>query len=206
MNDVQLYPTVPAARARAVARDVLAVVLLLLCVALGRYVHDTVSQLNELSRGVQVAGASIEDGFQGAGERLDGVPVVGDEVSEALEDAGSRSGGRVQRAGVRSEERVDHVASVLGWLIGGLAALMVLSRLVTPRVAQIQSLTAARRALRGVGGAAGLDVEAARRAAYALPFATLLRYTDDPLGDLAAGRHEALVRCLCEESGLRVRI
>jgi hypothetical protein len=43
----------------------------------------------------------------------------------------------------------------------------------------------------------------AMRAAFALPYGQLLRYTQDPLGDLEAGRHDALVRAALEDAGLR---
>ena len=41
------------------------------------------------------------------------------------------------------------------------------------------------------------------RAAFALPYETLLRYTADPLGDLAAERYEPLIDAVLEDSGLR---
>ena len=53
---------------------------------------------------------------------------------------------------------------------------------------------------------AGDDAERRRllatRAAFHLPFGTLLRHTRDPLGDLAAGRHDALVAAELEDAGL----
>ena len=61
-------------------------------------------------------------------------------------------------------------------------------------------------ALRRLAG--GRDPERERlvamRAAFSLPYAQLLAYTQDPLGDLAAGRHEALVRALADDAGLRM--
>ena len=38
-----------------------------------------------------------------------------------------------------------------------------------------------------------------------LPYRVLQRYTDDPLGDLAAGRYDALVDASLEEAGLSPR-
>jgi hypothetical protein len=46
----------------------------------------------------------------------------------------------------------------------------------------------------------------ASRAAFGLPYGTLLRHTDDPLGDLRAGRHDALVAAAFEDAGLKVPI
>ena len=58
----------------------------------------------------------------------------------------------------------------------------------------------------GTGGeavAAGRTAEqAAGDAAFGLPCSKLLRHTPDPLGDLAAGRHDRLVAALAEDAGL----
>jgi len=43
----------------------------------------------------------------------------------------------------------------------------------------------------------------AARAAFGLPYGTLLQYTKDPIGDLQAGRYDALVRAELEQAGLR---
>ena len=45
----------------------------------------------------------------------------------------------------------------------------------------------------------------AARAAYSLPFVNLQRYTPDPFGDLAAGRHDGLLAALAADSGLPVK-
>ena len=45
----------------------------------------------------------------------------------------------------------------------------------------------------------------AERAAMHLPYRVLQRYTADPLGDLAAGRYDALVDASLEEAGLSPR-
>jgi hypothetical protein len=47
--------------------------------------------------------------------------------------------------------------------------------------------------------------ELARRAAYSLPYATLVAHTRDPIGDLLAGRHEGLLAALSEDADVRVR-
>jgi hypothetical protein len=69
-------------------------------------------------------------------------------------------------------------------------------------VRQVRRLNAAAKVLHDPAEL-GRREQLAARAAYGLPYATLLRYTSDPLGDLAAGRHDALVRAALEEEGLR---
>src|SRR5215211_2636570 len=43
----------------------------------------------------------------------------------------------------------------------------------------------------------------AMRAAFSLPYGTLLAYTEDPLGDLRRERYDALLAAAFEEAGLR---
>ena len=44
----------------------------------------------------------------------------------------------------------------------------------------------------------------AARAAYDLPYRVLARYTKDPFGDLADGRHAALLAALTDDAGARL--
>jgi hypothetical protein len=170
-----LYPDVPAARTRTLARDALVVALLVLFVWLGLAVHDTVDRLAVLGEGVRTVGENV--------------PLVGDPV----EDLG--------RAG---EERVHRLANLLGVLVFGLPALVLLARYVPDRVRQVRALSAASRVL-----AEPESVERRRliamRAAFSLPYGHLLEYTRDPLGDLAAERYDALVEAALADVGLRPR-
>jgi hypothetical protein len=170
---VRLYPELPARRLATIGHDLLLVVLLVLLALLGLKVHDAVDKLAVLGSGVKKAGASV--------------PVVGDPV-ESL--------------GARGEDSVHHLANLLGLVVFGVPALLVLWRLLPERVAQIRRLTAAARVLK-----AGEDPQRrrvlAQRAAFSLPYAQLLAYTNDPLGDLAAERYEPLVAAALEDAGLR---
>ncbi len=65
-----------------------------------------------------------------------------------------------------------------------------------------QRFGAAARVLREPGSPERQELLAAR-AAFGLPYGTLLRYTKDPIGDLEAGRYDALVRAELEQAGLR---
>jgi hypothetical protein len=71
-----------------------------------------------------------------------------------------------------------------------------------PRIAQVRRLSAAGRVLRDPDSPARRELLAAR-AAFGLPYGTLLQYTQDPIGDLQAGRFDDLVRAELEQSGLR---
>jgi hypothetical protein len=172
---VRFYPDVPSARARAIARDLLVLVLLALFAWLGLKVHDAVDRLAVLGEGVREVGENV--------------PLVGGPV----EDLG--------RAG---EERVHRLADLLGLIVFGLPAVLVLVRFVPERVRQVRGLTAASRVLAEPDSAERRRL-IAMRAAFSLPYGQLLAYTRDPLGDLAAERYDALVAAALDDVGLRAR-
>ncbi|HEV2999741.1 MAG TPA: hypothetical protein VGW75_03290 [Solirubrobacteraceae bacterium] len=199
---MRLYPDLPSARARTVAADAAVLVAVLLLAWLGLRVHDAVMDLTPVSDGVQAAGGAVQGAFETAADRVSGAPVVGGQVGDALREAGRETGGEAVEAGRAGEEGIADLANLLGWLTFLVPAGLLLSRALPPRVEQVRRLTAADRVLR-----APEDGERrallARRAAFGLPYATLLRHTPDPLGDLAAGRLDALVAAVREDAGLR---
>ena len=170
---MRLYPELPALRLRAIARDSVLILLLMLFAWLGLEVHNAVDELSVLGSGVKKVG--------------DSVPVIGDPVKDL---------------GQRGEDSVHHLANVLGLAIFGIPALLLLWRMLPDRIAQIRSLTAAARVLRARDDPERRRA-LAQRAAFSLPYGQLLAYTADPLGDIAAERYEALVAAAFEDAGLR---
>jgi hypothetical protein len=199
---MRFYPALPAQRFQTVLGDLVVLLLLLLFAWAGLKVHDAVDQLAVLGTGVEDAGTAIQGGFDTAAEGVDGVPVVGDDLADGLRDAGSSSGGELAELGQEGRESVHRLANLLGLVTFLLPAVLLLSRNLPGRIAQIRQLTAADRVL-----GRPLDPERRRllamRAAFSLPYAVLVGYTKDPLGDLAAGRYDALVAAALEEVGLR---
>jgi hypothetical protein len=222
---MRLYPTLPRARSRTLAGDVVLVLLVALFAWLGVKVHDGVAELASLGRGLSDAGtavqttargaaSSIRDGFDGAADAVQGAPLIGGTIAGALRDAGGATAGPLQRqgdaqarrliaAGREGEARAYRTANLLGWLTFLLPTLLLLVWRVPPRVRQARALGAAGRVLGGADDPARAQ-ELARRAAYGLPYATLLRHTPDPFGDLLAGRYEGLLAALGEDVGLRI--
>jgi hypothetical protein len=199
---MRFYPDIPSRRASTLAADFLTILALVLFGWIALEVHDAVDRLAVLGEGVNEAGSSIEDGFDTAADAVDGTPVVGGELAEGLRDAGEGSGGNVADLGREGEDRTHRLADILGIVTFGLPALFLLLWTVPPRVAQMRRLSAAERVL-VEGDSAEHRRLVAMRAAFALPYGQLLRYTEDPLGDLEAGRHDALVRAALEDAGLR---
>jgi hypothetical protein len=202
---VKLYPEVPRRRTRSIVTDVALVVVVIVFALLGNWVHDSVDELAGLGRGVQDAGTSVREGFESAGGAVEDTPIVGDDVAEGLRDAGGATGGKTVEAGRAGEESAHDLADLLGWLTFLIPTGLVLYRFLPARVREVRTMTDAVRVLRG-GDAADSGERRkllAMRAAFALPYGDLLRHTRDPLGDLEAGRYDALVRAALEDAGLR---
>ncbi len=199
---MRLYPELSSRRTRTIAADVAVLLAVLLFAWLGLKVHDAVMELTAVSDGVQSAGGVVQGALEEAGDRIGGAPVVGEQLGDALRDAGRGTGGEAVEAGRAGEEGIGDLADLLGWLTFLIPAGLLLSRALPPRLDQARKLTAADRVLRAPDDDER-RVLLAQRAAFGLPYATLLRHTPDPLGDLAAGRLDALVAAVREDAGLR---
>ena len=199
---MRFYPNIPLRRASRVVLDYLVVVAIIVLALIGLKVRDAVNRLAVVPEGVRQTGSAVQSGFKDAADAVDGVPVIGGDLADALEGAGEGSGGEVEDLGQSGVHRTHQLADLLGLIVFVLPAAGLLSLYLPGRIAQVRQLTTASKVLDELG-----DPERRRliamRAAFALPFETLLRYTPDPLGDLANGRYEPLVDAVLEDSGLR---
>jgi hypothetical protein len=198
---VRFYPQLPGQRIGTISRDLLIVALLLLFALFGRAVHDAVDALAVLGEGVRTGGESVRSGFESAADAVDGTPIVGGDIADGLRDAGEASGGNVAELGQSGEDKVHHLANLLGFVTFAAPAALLLLWMIPPRIRQIRQLTAASRVLREPAGERRRLL--AMRAAFGLPYSQLLRYTKDPIGDLAADRYEPLVEAVLEDAGLK---
>jgi hypothetical protein len=199
---MRLYPDVPSRRAATLVGDAIVVALLLVFAWLGLAVHDAVARLGVLGEGVQATGGAVSSGFETAADAVDGTPVVGDQLADGLREAGESSGGEVTELGERGEHNAHRLADLLGVLTFALPAGLLLLFFLPPRIELARRVTAAARVLTEPESEEHRRV-VAMRAAFGLPYGTLLRYTRDPLGDLAAGRYDPLVEAAFDDAGLR---
>jgi hypothetical protein len=199
---LKLYPDVPAKRRSTILRDLALLVLVLLFAWIGVRVYHAVDGLSVLGSGVKHAGLSVESGFGSAAGAVKGVPFVGGSLAGALEKAGQGSGGNVAELGQQGVDKVRELALILGLLVFLLPTILVLVIMLPSRIRQIRQLGAANAALVDTH-----DPERRRllamRAAFGLSYLTLLGYTRDPIGDLAAGRYDALVAAALDDVGIR---
>jgi hypothetical protein len=198
---MRLYPDLPRRRTATLAGDLVTLALLALFAVVGLEVHDRVNDLSAVGRGVQGAGRSVQASLDAAADAVQGAPLVGGQIGDALREAGRGPAGEAVALGRESERNASSLADLLGLVFFLLPALLLLSRYLPARITQIRDLTAAERVLRGIDDPARTRL-LAERAAYGLPYGTLLRHTRDPLGDLAAGRLEPLLAAAREDAGL----
>ncbi len=199
---MKLYPDVPSKRRSTIFRDLAFIGLVLLFAWTGYKVHNVVDGMAVLGSGVKSAGLSVESGFGSAAGAVDGIPLVGGSLAHALGQAGQGSGGKVAELGQQGEDKVHQLALTLGLLVFILPTVLLLVIMLPPRVRQIRQLGAANAALVDTH-----DPERRRllamRAGFGLSYLTLLGYTRDPLGDLAAGRFDQLVAAALDDVGIR---
>jgi hypothetical protein len=200
---VRLYPEQRGPRVDLIARDLAVLLALVIFALIALRVHDAVDKLAVLGEGVESAGRGVSGGFESAAEAVDGTPIVGDRLSDALRGAGESSGGEVEDLGRGGAGAAHDLANLLGILFFAIPAALLLLWAVPPRIRQMRRLNAAARAV------GELSPERRRllamRAAFGLPYGELLRFTKDPLGDLEAGRYDALVAAELEQVGLLPR-
>jgi hypothetical protein len=200
---MRLYPDQTGRRVDLMARDLAVVLALLFFALIALKVHDAVDNLAVLGEGVESAGNAVDGGFDSAADAVDGTPIIGDSLGDALRGAGEGSGGEVADLGRGGAGAAHDLADLLGLLFFALPAALLLLWTLPPRIRQIRRLNAAARAV------GELTPERRRllamRAAFGLPYGELLRFTKDPLGDLEAGRYDALVAAELDQVGLLPR-
>jgi hypothetical protein len=200
---VRIYPDPRPQRVDLLARDLATILALVIFALIALKVHDAVDKLAVLGDGVESAGNAVTGGFDSAADAVDGTPLVGGQIGDALRGAGEESGGEVADLGRGGAGAAHDLANLLGILFFALPAALLLLWVLPPRIRQIRRLNAAAKAV------GELSPERRRllamRAAFGLPYGELLRFTKDPLGDLEAGRYDALVAAELDQAGLRPR-
>jgi hypothetical protein len=162
---MKLYADLPVRRARQVAGDVLVAAWVVVCVLLGRSVHDLLASAAEPLRRAAQVGLSIEDGMGDAGRGVGEVPLLGEQLSRPFEEVAA-AGGRLSDAGTDGADRIEVLAVMVGVLLALLLVVLVLLPWLTLRLRYAARAGAVRR-LRDVPG--GADLLALRALAHRPP-------------------------------------
>ena len=185
---MKLYADRPVHLLRQLLGDVLFVVLIGLCVKLGRSVRDHVEALAGPGQDAEAAGLRFQHSMRDAAGNLSDVPLVGDGVSAPFR--GAAASGRDLAAAAHSyQESVADLAQVLGLAVALIPALLLLALWVPRRVTWVVEATAAARLSRAGHGARDL---LALRALARRPLPELHRLSPDIAAAWRAGEPAAI--------------
>ena len=202
---VRIWSELPGARLKEQVADLGTVVWLLFWGGLAWLLFDLLASFAEAGRMVRGGGQTMIDAGRDLGDSLAGIPVVGQGLRDVAQNAFEGAGAPISDFGIAIEQFILIVAAVLALLLALVTIVPWLSRYLPWRLARLSRLRAGHRAIRRAPsvGRDRVDEVLAMRAVTRLDYATLLDYSDDPIGDWVAGRHDRLARAELASVGLR---
>ncbi|HEY7590410.1 MAG TPA: hypothetical protein VH723_05410 [Candidatus Limnocylindrales bacterium] len=203
----KLWSEVPSQQIRELTADLLTVIWVGFWSLLAWNLYTFLAQFAEAGRILQTGGRNIADAGVQLGDAVRGAPLIGEGAADIAVNAFASAGEPFRFVGSELEQLLLVIAALLGLLVVAVALVPWLTRYLPWRIARLRRLRAAHAAIRTrpkVSDEAIARILAAR-AVSNLSYEELLHHSDDPLGDLASGRYERLVRAEMEASGLRPR-
>jgi hypothetical protein len=182
-----------------VAVDVLVVCWTIVWIVVGIAVGSFVERLGAVGDGLEDTGRAIGRAGEAIGGLAD-VPLLGEGFSTVAAEIQGVGRDTVAR-GRSVEEDADRLALLIGLSLALAPTLPIMAVWVPPRVSRERERHALRASLRRADGAALAYL--ANRAVATRGFRELLAVSDDPIADLAAGRHEALASLEMKHLSLR---
>jgi len=159
-------------------------------------------QLTALSQSTVDSG----QGLQRAGDalrRLGDTPVIGEKTGQ-IGDQISQTAAGIIVGGQRASSSIKGMSLVIGLAVALIPTGSVLGSYLPGRRTRSRDVAAIRTALGHAGLTGPLEAYLAQRAVSFLPITALLQVTEDPHGDLSAGRHRALASAELGRLGIAV--
>ena len=204
---LKLYPDqVPGRLVRALA-DLSVLAWTAAWILVGITVHRTVLGLQAIAEGVAGTGRTF-DSWVAAFRNSAKLPVPGfneyvRSLTGSLQEA---TGDQLLQRGAEAHDAIERLALVLALAVSIPPIVMVGSRFVVWRCRDARERGATLAFIASVQDQGRRDEAMALlafRAVATLPFARLMKATPDPVGDLVAGRYEALAAEMVKAAGLR---
>jgi len=201
---IKLWSELPRARSREMLADVTTLIWVVFWSIVVWRLFVFLSSFAQAGRSVQDGGETMVQGGRDLGESLAGLPLVGAQVRDIARDAFAGAGTPLVSFGTELERFIFVIAFALAALLAIVTLQPWLSRYLPWRLGRVRRVRAAHQAIRTGSALSDPDTERvlAMRAVSRLDYADLLEYTPDPLGDWAAGRHDALARAELASQGL----
>jgi hypothetical protein len=202
---IRIWSELRGARTKEMVADAATAAWVVLWGSLAWQLYQLVAGFAEAGRIVRSGGQGMIDGGRTLGDALAGVPLVGPGLRDVAQNAFAGAGVPLSDFGTGIEEFILLVAAILALLLALATLVPWLTRYVPWRWDRLHRMRAAHRAVRLAPRVAAEQVQAtlAMRAVARLDYATLLEYSDDPIGDWVAGRHDRLARAELASVGLR---
>lgn len=203
----KLWSEVPSQQVREVFADILTAGWVAFWSIFAWNLYLFLAQFAEAGRILRQGGDGIVAAGVQLGDAVRGAPLIGEGMADVATNAFAGAGEPFRFVGSELEQLLLIVAALLGLLVVAVALVPWLNRYLPWRLERLGRLRAAHKAIRvrpKVSDEAIAKILAGR-AVYNLTYEELLQHSDDPLGDLASGRYDRLVRAELEKSGLRPR-
>ncbi len=200
----KMWSELPRARSREMLADVATIVWVVFWSIVVWQLFQFLSGFAQAGRSVQEGGATMIRGGRALGESLAGLPLIGSQVRDIARDAFAGAGTPLASFGTELERFIFVIAFLLAALLALVTLQPWLARYLPWRLGRVRRVRAAHQAIRTGGDLSDAETRSvlAMRAVSRLEYADLLEYTPDPLGDWAAGRHDALARAELASQGL----
>jgi hypothetical protein len=182
--------------------DAIAVLWVTLWLVVGAAVGYEIWQFTGLSQSTVQSGQSL----QRVGEALrgfSGTPVIGDETAR-IGDQVAATGSGIVSSGVQAGSSIRGLSVLIGLAIAAIPVGSALAFYVPNRSRRRRDTAGLSAALARDGLTSSLEGYLAQRAVARLTAGDLLTVTDDPYGDLVAGRHRALAVAELNRVGIDV--
>lgn len=171
-----------------------------LWLVIGAWTGYQIWQLTGLSASTVQAGNALGTAGR-ALQDLSGLPLIGPRTGELGQEVVTTGAGIVA-GGHRADSSIRALAVLVGLAVGLSPAGSVLLFYLPGRLARGREIRGVSRVLREHGASPVVLAHLANRAVSSLTMAELMRVTPDPVGDLAAGRHESLAAAELSHLGL----
>jgi hypothetical protein len=201
------YPDAWTGRAWRFLLDVVFLAWAAACAFVGWTVYHLVAGLVVVARALIGTGQTLDrwvDAFRRSVPH--GIPGLSDALLRIAANLQRNGGDALIQQGTQAEATIERLAVALA-LIAALPLFLTVAVVYLPwryREARERGAAAAflRAAQRG-GRLEQAKALLAYRAVASLPFRRLMKVSDDPVGDLDAGRYDALARAMARRAGVR---
>lgn len=205
MPPLKLYPDPPGRKARWIGTDVTVVVWLVFWSFLGYYVHHLIEILQAIPDAINRAGNALDAPLQDLMNRASQVPIIGNFIVDRIQHASDSTVGRIHAIAAAISNLIDIAALGMALAVAAPAILLVIGFYGFIRWRASREMGSAKVvvdvAIQQHRGAE-LNEALARRALEVVPYRRLVKVSPDPLGELAAGRYDALAAEALRAAGL----